>query len=63
MQGYKHHKAYIIAQNPLPLTVRNFWKVICDRKCAVVVMLSQLKENGEVQHSFKFNKSYTVLNP
>ena len=49
-QGYKHQKAYIIAQNPLKSTVRNFWKVIYDRKCAVVVMLSRLKEKGEVQN-------------
>ena len=48
-QGYKHQKAYIIAQNPLQSTVRNFWKVIYDRKCAVVVMLSRLREKGEVQ--------------
>ena len=32
-QGYKQQQAYIIAQNPLKSTVRNFWKVITDRKC------------------------------
>ncbi|XP_064386156.1 uncharacterized protein LOC135334774 isoform X2 [Halichondria panicea] len=45
--GYKHQKAYIIAQNPLDSTVRNFWKVIYDRKCAAVVMLTPLSENGK----------------
>ncbi|XP_064386154.1 uncharacterized protein LOC135334773 isoform X2 [Halichondria panicea] len=45
--GYKHQKAYIIAQNPLDSTVRNFWKVIYDRKCAAVVMLTPLSENGQ----------------
>ena len=48
MQGYKQQKAYIIAQNPLKSTVRNFWKLITDRKCGAVVSLSQLSENGEV---------------
>ncbi len=47
LQGYKHQKAYIVAQNPLPSTIRNFWKVIFDRKCAAVVMLTPLTENGE----------------
>ena len=28
-------------------TVRNFWKMICDRKCAVVVMVSDLVEEGQ----------------
>ncbi|XP_064386224.1 receptor-type tyrosine-protein phosphatase alpha-like [Halichondria panicea] len=45
--GYKHQKAYIIAQNPLDSTVRNFWKVIFERKCAAVVMLTPLSENGK----------------
>ena len=51
MQGYKHRKAYIIAQNPLKSTVRNFWKVVADRKCAAIVMLSKLKENKKVYNS------------
>ena len=46
-QGYKHQKAFIVAQNPLPSTIRNFWKVIFDRKCAAVVMLTPLTENGQ----------------
>ena len=28
-------------------TVRNFWKMIFDRKCAVVVMVSGLMEEGQ----------------
>ena len=47
MQGYKQHKAFIIAQGPLKSTVRNFWKMIYDRKSAVIVMLSDLKEEGQ----------------
>ena len=51
IQGYKSQKAYIIAQNPLQSTVRNLWKVIVDKKCGMVVMLSHLKENKEVLYS------------
>ena len=32
-------------------TARNMWKVIYDRKCGAVVMLSDLVENGKVKHS------------
>ena len=45
MQAYKQKKAYIIAESS---TVRNMWKVICDRKCRAVIMLSDLIENGMV---------------
>ena len=46
-QGYKHKRAFIIAQGPMQNTIRNFWKMIYDRKCAVVVMVSGLVEGGE----------------
>ena len=47
LQGYKHKRAFIIAQGPMQNTMRNFWKMIYDRKCAVVVMVSGLVEGGE----------------
>ena len=47
-QGYKQKKAYIIAEGPMVSTVRNFWKMITDRKCGVIVMCSDLIESGEV---------------
>ena len=55
-QGYKQQMAYIIAQNPLKSTVRNFWKVIVDRKCAAIVMLSNVEENGKVTGEVKCGK-------
>ena len=48
MQAYKQRKAYIIAEGPMSSTVRNMWKVICDRKCGAVIMLSDIIENGMV---------------
>ena len=50
-QGYKQKKAYIIAEGPMESTTRNMWKVICDRKCGAIVMLSDLIENGMVYMS------------
>ncbi len=39
-QGYKHQKAYIIAEGPMATTVRNMIKILYDRKCGAIVMLS-----------------------
>ena len=48
MQGYKQYKGFIIAQAPMKFTCRDFWKMIYERECGVVVMLSDLVENGRV---------------
>ncbi len=50
-QGYKQQKAYIIAEGPMESTARNMWKVVYDRKCASIIMLSDLIENGKVRPS------------
>ena len=47
MQSYKHKKAFIVAEGPVQSTVRNFWKMIYDCNCAVVVMASGLIEGGQ----------------
>ena len=48
LQGYKQRRAFIIAQSPMESTARDFWKMIYDRKCGVIVMLCDLVEDGEV---------------
>ena len=53
LQGYKQKKAYIIAEGPMESTTRNMWKLIYDRKCGVVVMLSDLLEDGIVSCGLK----------
>ena len=50
-QGYKQQRAFIIAQSPMESTARDFWKMVTDRKCGVIVMLCDLVEDGEVRHS------------
>ena len=50
-QGYKQQRAFIIAQGPMQSTARDFWEMIHDWKCGVVVMLSDLVEAGEVGRS------------
>ena len=39
-------------------TTRNMWKLIYDRKCGVVVMLSDLLEDGKVNCGFKKKPLY-----
>ena len=51
VQGYKHKKAFIIAQSPMENTVKDFWKMIVERECTVVVMLCGFEEDGEVNTS------------
>ena len=48
MQGYKQKRGFIIAQAPIKSTCRDFWKMVYERECGVIVMLSDLVENGEV---------------
>ena len=48
VQGYKQQKAFIIAQGPMESTCRDFWKMIHDRRCGGIVMLSRLREEGKV---------------
>lgn len=47
VNGYKKKKAYIIAQGPLPHTCRDFWKMVHERDCSVIVMLSGINEKSE----------------
>ena len=63
-QGYKCQRAFIITQGPMSSTARDFWKMVHDRKCGVIVMLSNLLEGNEVGerdgHEGKDSKVETV---
>ncbi|CAI8024471.1 Receptor-type tyrosine-protein phosphatase alpha [Geodia barretti] len=47
VHGYKQQRAFIIAQSPMQSTARDFWKMVYDRKCGVLVMLCDLVETGK----------------
>jgi len=60
-QGYKQYKGFIIAQAPMKFTCRDFWKMIYERECGVVVMLSDLVENGRVGHNLNYVDTEILL--
>ena len=48
MQGYKHKKAFIIAQAPhQERSCNEFWKIVYQYNCGTIVMLSQLIEYNQ----------------
>ncbi|XP_038145064.1 receptor-type tyrosine-protein phosphatase O isoform X2 [Cyprinodon tularosa] len=47
--GYRHSKEYIATQGPLPETRNDFWKMVLQQKCPIIVMLTQCNERRRVK--------------
>ena len=60
-QGYKQKGAYIAVQCPLESTVADFWKMINEFQCSCVIMLCQLKEDGEVSTLLSYSIHSVLL--
>ncbi|CAG5121324.1 unnamed protein product [Candidula unifasciata] len=45
--GYSSVREYIATQGPLYSTIPDFWKMIWEQKCQMIIMLSDLTEGGK----------------
>ncbi|KAM8960970.1 LOW QUALITY PROTEIN: receptor-type tyrosine-protein phosphatase epsilon-like [Pelodytes ibericus] len=49
IDGYKNSKFYIATQGPLPGTVADFWQMVWQENCPVIIMLTGLEEQNKVK--------------
>ncbi|XP_064626454.1 receptor-type tyrosine-protein phosphatase T-like [Lineus longissimus] len=47
IHGYDKEKAYIASQGPLPNSVAATWRMIWQKRCATIIMLTKLEEMGK----------------
>lgn len=49
VDGFRERKRYIATQGPLPATVQDFWRMVWEENCGVVVNTTALEEGGKVK--------------
>lgn len=47
VDGYRRPKEYIVTQGPLECTVNDFWRMIWQESVPVIIMVTELVENGK----------------
>lgn len=62
IQGYKQKNAFIITQAPLESTMEDFWRMVYETDCAVIIMLSGLEELGEVVYIYQYIVNLASVN-
>ena len=60
-QSYRKKDAFIATQSPLPNTVEDFWRLIYDWKCPLIVMLNQLDPMDKVCYLLNLIVFYSVM--
>ncbi|XP_054162093.1 tyrosine-protein phosphatase 69D-like [Oppia nitens] len=49
VEGYKRRKMFICAQGPIQKTVNDFWRLVYEQKCRIIVMLTGIEEQGRIK--------------
>lgn len=49
IEGWRNKKSFIATQGPLPATVQDFWRMIWQENCGVIINATQLEEDGKVK--------------
>jgi protein tyrosine phosphatase len=58
---HRQKEAFIIAQAPLEETCRDFWKMVHERECGAIVMLSGQVEQGRVRNDHQQPLSVQIV--
>lgn len=53
VQGYNKTGQYIATQAPIPSTFGDFWKMVWEKNCTTIVVLTNLKEDGRVRTMYQ----------
>lgn len=49
VQGYNNQKIFIATQGPLENTIGDFWRMIYEKRCRIIIMVTNLRERGREQ--------------